>query len=104
MLILRLLGGWCLIVAVIALVYDGTKSLGSGGELIMTPLGKHWFDLNVTSLNLSQAVIERYVSPWLWDPVIITILAAPAWVVFAVLGFVLYFLGRRRKKIDVYAN
>lgn len=105
MIFLRIIGGWFLLAAVIALVYDGTKTLGSGdGEIVMTPLGQHWFNIHAASLNISQAAIERHVAPWLWDPVITSILTTPAWVVFTILGFAFYFMGRRRKKIDIFAN
>lgn len=81
MIFLRIIGGWFLLAAVIALVYDGTKTLGSGdGEIVMTPLGQHWFNIHAASLNISQAAIERHVAPWLWDPVITSILTTPAWV------------------------
>ncbi len=104
MLLLRIIGGWFLIVAVVALVYDGTKTLGGDGGIVMTPLGQHWFNLHAPSLNLSQAIIERYVAPWLWDPVILSVLEAPTWLVFSILGLIFLYLGRRRKKIDLYAN
>lgn len=104
MIVLRLLGAVFFLISMIALIYDGTRMLGSEAGLDFTALGEHWFKLHPTSLNLAQAAIERHVSPFLWDPIIITILEAPAWVVFAILGFIFYMLGRRRKKPDIYAN
>jgi hypothetical protein len=49
--------------------------LHTGGEL--------WFALSPNTLNLMQAVTQRYVSPVLWDPVIVAVLKLPA---VAVLG------------------
>lgn len=40
--------------------------------------GEIWFSLSPNSLNLMQAVTQRYVSPELWDPTIVTILKLPA--------------------------
>ena len=37
--------------------------LSQGG---MASLGQVWFSLSPETLNLSQAVIQRYVSPELW--------------------------------------
>src|SRR6516162_5039696 len=37
-------------------------------------LGQLWFDLNRSSLNLTQAVVQRYIHSFLWDPIIVTIL------------------------------
>ncbi len=42
----------------------------TGGEL--------WFSLSSDSLNLVQAVTQRYVSPSLWDPTIVALLKMPA--------------------------
>ena len=42
----------------------------TGGEL--------WFSLSADSLNLMQAVTQRYVSPSLWDPTIVAVLKLPA--------------------------
>ena len=104
MLLLRIFGASCLLVSVLALVYDGTKTLGSDGELVITAFGKHWFDIHRESLNMTQAAIERHVAPWLWDPVLTTVLQAPTWLVFGVVGLLFYILGRRRKTVDVFAN
>ena len=105
MLFLRVLGVWSLLTAMVALTIDGTKSLASGeGQWIVTPLGEHWFKINAASLNAAQAAIERYVNPFLWDPVIISVLQVPTWILFSVLGLTLYWLGRRRRRLDVYEN
>ena len=105
MMMLRVLGVWSLILAMVILTIDATKSLASSeGQWIATPLGEHWYKLDAASLNAAQAAIERYVSPTLWDPVILSFLQVPSWIVFGVLGLALYWLGRRRRRIDVYDN
>lgn len=102
---LRVLGVWSLLAAMVALTVDGTQSLAtSDGQWIVTPLGEHWFKLNAASLSISQAAIERHVAPWLWDPVILSLLQIPTWVFFGVLGLLLYWIGRRRKQLDVFQN
>ena len=105
MLFLRILGVWSLLVAMVALTIDGTKSLASAeGQWIVTPLGEHWFKLHASSLNTAQAAIERYVHPSLWDPGIISLLQVPTWILFGILGLVFYWLGRRRHRLRVYEN
>ena len=37
-------------------------------------------------------------------PVITTILHAPTWVVFGILGVLLYWLGQKRKPVEVFIN
>jgi hypothetical protein len=105
MILLRVLGVWSLLVAMVALTIDGTQSLASGeGQWIVTPLGQHWFKLNAASLNMAQAAVERHVAPWLWDPVIISLLQVPTWIFFGILGLLLYWLGSRRRRLNVYEN
>ena len=48
------------------------------GVLRPTPLGQVWYAIHPGSLNLVQAVIERYVHPFLWDPIIFGVLQWPA--------------------------
>lgn len=40
--------------------------------------GEIWFSLSPDSLNLIQAVTQRYISPSLWDPTIVAVLKLPA--------------------------
>ena len=62
---------------------------GPGGEVALRPLGALWYWLDPGSLNLAQAVVERYLLPALWDPVIAGLLRRPALLVFAAPGAVL---------------
>ena len=34
-------------------------------------LGQLWYNLSPSSLNLVQAVVQRYIHPFLWDPIIV---------------------------------
>ena len=52
-------------------------------------LGQLWFDLYRSSLNLVQAVVQRYIHPFLWDPIIVTILLWWAFAVLMVLGLLI---------------
>ena len=101
--VLRSLGLWILAFGFILLVYDGTKSI-AGDQIVFTKLGYLWNAVNSTSLLLLQPAIERHVAVWLWDPVILTVLTAPAWLVFAVIGAILMLLGRKKKPLIGYAR
>ena len=59
-------------------------------------LGQLWYDLNRASLNLVQAVVQRYIHPFLWDPIIVSILLSWAFVVLMVLGVLLLIVFRKR--------
>ena len=45
-----------------------------------------------------QAVVQRYLHPWLWDPAFVQLLLWPAWVVPGVLAILLFLLCRRRQR------
>ncbi|HMD63863.1 MAG TPA: hypothetical protein VKF83_07830 [Stellaceae bacterium] len=61
-------------------------------------LGELWFDLNRSSLNLVQAVVQRYIHPFLWDPIIVTILLCWAFAVLIVLGLLILALSHKRAR------
>ncbi|MGH6866814.1 MAG: hypothetical protein ACREDO_11755 [Methyloceanibacter sp.] len=104
LLIVRILGVWLLLLAMVAAVVDATKSLAGGGAWVVTPMGVQWSQLAPDTLTATKAWIETTASPFLWDPVIVTILQAPTWVVFGILGVFLYWLGQKRKPVEVFIN
>jgi hypothetical protein len=59
-------------------------------------LGQLWYELNRSSLNLVQAVTQRYIHPFLWDPIIVSILLSWAFVVLMVLGVLILAVFRKR--------
>ncbi|SRR6266487_5838580 len=80
-LLLRVAGpvGWALAaVALITLAYE-LSAYAETGRYRVIPLGELWFNVHVASLNLIQAIVQRYLHPFLWDPIITTALQWPAW-------------------------
>jgi len=86
-----------LALAIIAGISDASQSIAMN-KLVLTPLGQVWFDLSPETLNLSQAVIQRYVHPAVWDPIILSALTWPAWSVLGGLGMLCLWMGARRQK------
>jgi hypothetical protein len=104
LMLLRILGVWLLLLAMVAAVIDATKSLAGGGAWVVTPMGEQWRGLSSETLDGFKAWIETSVGAWLWDPVFTSILAAPTWLVFGILGVFLYWLGQKRKPAEVFIN
>jgi len=104
LLLLRFIGVWFLLIAMVAAVVDATKSLAGGGTWVATPMGEQWRAINTQSLDAVKAWIVGHAGPFVWDPVISTILNAPTWVVFGILGVLLYWLGQKRKPVEVFIN
>ena len=95
-LVFRLVGTWLIGLAVILLIIDGTRSLAASG-LVMTPLGETWSTLHAESLaDLRAFLASRFFGPLL-DTAVETLLALPGWVVLAVPGAFIAWLGRTRR-------
>ena len=96
MFLFVLLGCLLLVASGVALVSDVMRAIDTG-QFALTPLGKTWFDLDSDSLNFSQAIVQRYIIPEIWDPGIITILNWPTVYVAAGTGvFLLLIVGMLR--------
>ena len=101
--LLRFLGLICLAAAFILVIYDGTKSI-AGNHLFLTTVQALWELLNAGSLAKLRPLIEPNAHGLMWNPVALTVLAAPAWSVLAVFGILLLLLGRKRKPLIGYAR
>jgi hypothetical protein len=99
----RLIGLMLIALAFILFVYDGTRSI-AGNKIFITQVGDVWSNVHQNSLLLLQPAIERHVAVWLWDPVALTVLTAPSWLVLAIIGALLILLGRKRKPLIGYAR
>ncbi len=86
-----------LIVALVLAIRDGLSSYDQKG-LVIRPLGQIWFEIDPPSLNVTQAVVERYISPFVWDPLIASLLQVPGVALFAVLGLVFLLLSRSSRR------
>ena len=91
--------GWGFVLAAGAAA--GWAAAQGGLEAVLrTPLGELWFTLHAGSLNLLQAVVERYLWPPLWEAGIAPLLHAPAVLALAAPGAVflaLCLILRRRR-------
>ncbi|MEZ5787666.1 MAG: hypothetical protein R3D62_14610 [Xanthobacteraceae bacterium] len=98
---IRRLGMIVLAAAAAAAAYDAF-ALITGRADHAAKVGDWWAYFHRNSLLLLQPAIERHVEPylgqWLWDPVVLTILTSPAWLVLGILGLVLVLLGGRRSR------
>lgn len=89
---LRVLGWAFGLIGVTLLAVDLFETRGGA----LRAVGEWWFRLHRDSLQVAQPAIERHVSPWLWDPAILTVLEAPAAPVALALAAVFLLMGRRR--------
>ena len=81
--------GWLFFLATLGAGAWEVFAPAPNGGTGLRPLGALWYWIDPGSLNLAQAVVERYLLPALWDPVIVALLQQPAVLVFAVAAFAL---------------
>jgi hypothetical protein len=58
--------------------------------------GQLWKMVHFSSLQLIQPALERYIAIWLWDPVLLSIILTPAWIVIGVVALPFLYFGLRR--------
>jgi hypothetical protein len=101
--LLRFLAGILLLVAVIFAVSDATGSLGTSRGAAVT-VHRTWSAVSPASLGAAQGAVQRYTHPAVWNWGILKMLQLPAWALFGLLGVILAFVGRRRRRVNIYAN
>ena len=101
--LLRFIGLICLAAGFILLIYDGTKSI-AGNRLFLTSVRTLWEQINAGSLARIEPTIQSYVGGFLWDPLMVTILAAPSWGLLGVIGIFFLLLGRKKKPLIGYVR
>jgi hypothetical protein len=102
---LRVLGGILLLAGIAALGFDLWQYVqglgqgtGQGQGFHLAAAGELWYRVSPGTLNLTQAVTQRYILPELWDSVLLTVLLWPAALVLGVPGLVLLALGSFRRR------
>jgi hypothetical protein len=101
--VFRFFGLLILALAFILFIYDGARSIADNTVRIYK-LGDLWSSIHQNSLLLLQPAVERHVAEWLWDPVILTVLEQPSWLVLGIVGILLMLLGRKKKPLIGYAR
>ena len=97
MLIRRILG-WLLVLAALLIAASEIHAWLGQGSYHRFAVGELWYKASPSSLNLFQAVVQRYIEPALWDAVVRPFLLVPAWAVLGVPGGLLLLLGRRHAR------
>ena len=104
MVMLRIAARILLVVALLALVSDGTRTLATDGGLVVTSLLDHWTDLAPASLENVKRTLALKVHPALWDSILARLFALPAWLVLGAAAIILAYAARKRRRLNVYAN
>jgi hypothetical protein len=97
--------GWVLLIIALLVIAYGSMIWIGGVPIFEQTGGEYWFQAHSESLNLIQAVIQRYLHPSVWDPFLVNILLWPVGgglglvaAALAVPGILLISLFRRRRR------
>jgi hypothetical protein len=91
--------GWVLVYLALAALGYEVLLAAANGTWRMIAAGELWYALDRNSLNLTQAITQRYLHPALWDPLIQSLLTWPAWSLLGAPGvaLVVALSGRRNR-------
>lgn len=104
MIIVRIIGYVLLLAGLVALGAELLSSLEAGKWTII-PLGQRWVEFfGFTSLQSIQVGLERYVHPFLWNPVLQSVFEAPAWLPLVLLGLIFILVARRRRRRRMFGD
>ncbi len=94
--------GWLFVLATFAVAAWEFIARDPEKGFQLRPAGQMWFLIDRDSLGLVQVVVERYIWPPLWDPVLFSLLQLPSIVIPLVPALVLltlcYLRVRHRRK------
>ena len=91
-MVLRLVGYFFLCIATAAVAYDGMRMIADSGRLAFTSVEQHWLTISPGSIEAAQQTVEQ-ITPYLWNPLLMTVLVLPAWIAAGVLGVLIYLAG-----------
>lgn len=104
MAVLRFLASLFMLVAVIALVADATGPLSGAAPFRATAFAKHWSDIAPITYKAAQSAVSQRAAPWVWDPLILSVINLPTFVLFGALALLAGYGGRRRRSISIDRN
>ncbi len=100
---LRVLAGIFFLFAAIALAADAMRYVNGGG-FTMTSLAAHWRGFSPVMLESAKIAISNTLHPMVWDPVIWRLISLPAWFLFGAVGVTFAYLGRAKRRVNIFIN
>jgi hypothetical protein len=101
----RFLAALFALIAIIALASD-LSHRGSDGAVHFsaTSLLGHIGDLSPTMLAALRANVVKYLGPVAWEPVAVSLLSLPTFVIFGLLAMAAGYAGRPRDEVRIFIN
>lgn len=93
----RLAAMVALAIAVIMAVLDTTRTVAAS-HLVMTPLKTSWGAVSPDTLTATETFVREKAGAIAWDGFVDKALDLPGFALFALLAFLLYAIGYRRRR------
>jgi hypothetical protein len=103
-LMLRFLAALFALFALIAFAADVSRPPLDGQSQPAISLLQHLRSLAPALVQAMERSVSRSTDPFVWDPILTTILSLPASLIFLVLAIGAGFLGRPRRRVKIFIN
>jgi hypothetical protein len=101
---LRIFARILLLIALIALVSDGTRTIANDSGIVLTSALQYWTEVAPTMLENLKRTLSLKIHPLFWDGLLVPLLSLPAWIVLAGSAMLILFFARKRRKTNIYVN
>ena len=91
--------GLCLIFLALGIGAKDLFQWSQTTDFVLTDLGSIWYWCHPSSLQLLEPAVTRYLSPFLWDPIAVSVLLYPVTSVFGLVGLVFVLLTRKKTRL-----
>jgi hypothetical protein len=101
---LRFLASVFLLLAAVVLVADMTLARPGTAGGLLTSLGQHWQALAPQGMAAAQKGMQAGALKYVWSYAIRPLLVMPSWLLCLAIGLLFAYVGRRRRKVNVFIN
>ena len=104
MAVLRFLSALFFLIALVALAADATPLLSGSVNFHAASVQSRWSEIAPAVLSSAERSLAGQGLGWLWSWIVAPIIALPAFMVFSALALLFGYVGRRRRRINVFIN
>lgn len=101
---LRIFARLLLLIALIALVSDGTRTIANDRGIVVTSALQYWGEIAPVMLENLKRTLSLKIHPLFWDGILVPLLSLPAWLFLAGSALIILFLARKRHKTNIFVN
>ena len=82
---------------ILAAAENASHAIPGTAQTFIIPAHDLWYTFWPKSLLIFELRVQRYVGDWMWDPIMLTVLKLPAWLIFGGPGVALLLICRPRQ-------